>query len=87
MTYEEYEKRVIGLLLEPYDETKRKVMSDRLESLLKDDPDFIRVLYADTCFMYDRPDLYGNCDDIFDDSHLESIPVNTLDMLIGGGFD
>lgn len=87
LTYQEYEEKVINLLLEPYDETKRNIMISRLKKLLTKDPDFIKGLYADTCFRYDRPDLYGNCEDIFEDYHLESIPVHTLDMLLGGNFE
>ena len=87
MEYKEYEERVITLLLEPYDENKTEIMKGRVNKLLKDDPNFIKGLYEDTCFRYDRADLYGDCKDIFEDYHLQSIPVNTLDMLIGGNFE
>ena len=88
MTYEEYEKRVIELFLERFDEKDREKALKRVNELLEADPDFISGLYGDTCFRYDRPDIYGeNCKRAFDDYLLNSIPVNTLDMFLGGELD
>ena len=88
MTYEEYEKRVIELFLERFDEKDREKALKRVKELLEADPNFISGLYGDTCFRYDRPDIYGeNCKRAFDDYLLNSIPVNTLDMFLGGELD
>ncbi|WP_296874672.1 hypothetical protein [uncultured Methanobrevibacter sp.] len=87
MTYEEYEKRVIFLFLKVYPEDKQEMMVDRLNKLLEDDPKFIDGLYGESCFRYDRQDLYGEtCKKVFEDQLLESIPVNTLHMVLGGNF-
>ena len=86
MDYEEYEKRVIELFVNPY--PKREIIIDRLEAALKEDPNLIKGMYAESCFRYDHPEIYGdNCKKVFGDYLLESIPVNTLHMLLGGGFD
>ena len=88
MTYEEYEKRVTELFLELYPKDKREVGLERLNSLLEAEPEFIEGLYADTCFRYDHPELYSEtCKKVFEDYLLESIPVNTLNMLLGGKID
>ena len=88
MTYEEYEKRVIELFLERFDEKDREKALERVKELLEADPNFISGLYGSTCFRYDRPDIYGeNCKRAFEDNRLNSIPVNTLDMFLGGELD
>ena len=88
MTYEEYEKRVIELFLERFDEKDRKKALKRVNELLEADPDFISELYGDSCFCYDRPDIYGeNCKRAFEDNRINSIAVNTLDMFLGGELD
>ena len=88
MTYEEYEKRVIELFLDLYPKDKRHIGLERLNGLLEAEPEFIEGLYGETCFRYDRQDLYGeNCKRVFEDYLLESIPVNTLNMLLGGSLD
>ena len=88
MTYEEYEKRVIELFLERFDEKDREKALERVNELLEADPDFISELYGDTCFRYDRPDIYGeNCKRAFEDYQIDSIAVNTLDMFLGGELD
>lgn len=85
MTYEEYEKRVIELFLGRYPNELQETMVDRLDKLLSEDPKFIDGLYGETCFRYDRQDLYGEtCKKVFEDYLLESIPVNTLHMTLGG---
>ena len=50
MTYEEYEKRVIELFLERFDEKDREKALKRVKELLEADPDFISELYGDSCF-------------------------------------
>ena len=88
MTYEEYKKRVIELFLERFDEKDHEKALERVNELLESDPNFISELYGDTCFLYDRPDIYGeNCKRAFEDNRLNSIPVNTLDMFLGGELD
>ena len=64
--YEEYEKRVIELFLENYPKNLEETMKDRLDKLLEDDSKFIDGLYGETCFRYDRQDLYGEkCKKVF----------------------
>lgn len=88
MTYEEYEKRVIELFLELYPEDKQEVGKERLNRLLDAEPEFIEGLYGDACFCYDHPEIYGEtCKSVFGDYLLESVPVNTLNMLLGGKID
>ena len=55
LSYEKYEKSNGS---NPHD--KQKVGMDKINKLLKNDPNFIRGLYEDTCFRYDRQDLYGD---------------------------
>lgn len=88
MTYEEYEKKVIELFLKRYPDELQEIMVDRLDNLLKEDPYFIKGLYNDTCFNYDHPEIYSAvCKKSFEEHLLQSIPVNILDMLLGGNFD
>ena len=88
MTYEEYEKRVTELFLKLYPEDKQEVGKERLNNLLNAEPEFIEALYEDTCFCYDHPELYSEtCKKVFEDYHLNSTPVNTLNMLLGGKID
>ena len=85
MTYEEYEKRVTELFLKLYPEDKQNVAKERLQQLLEKEPEFIEGLYAETCFRYDSPHIYGEtCKKVFGDYLLDSIPVNTLNLLLGG---
>jgi hypothetical protein len=88
MTYEEYEKRVIELFLDLYPKDKQEAGMERLNALLEDDPQFIEGLYAETCFRYDHPEIYSEtCKKVFGDYLLNSIPVNTLNMLLGGNLE
>ena len=88
LTYEEYEKRVIELLLESYPQEKQETIKNRLDMFLEDDPYFIKGLYNDTCFNYDHPEIYGeNVKKAFDDEHLIMNPVRVLYMFLGGNFD
>lgn len=85
MTYEEYEKRVIELFLEPgtYTATKEEKLEFIYDELLKNDPDFIRNQYNSDCKSYDNPEKYGIVDPkyIFSDEMLKSIPVYNLELL------
>ena len=88
MTYEEYQKRVIELFLDLYPKDKQKVGMERLNSLLEDDPQFIEGLYAETCFRYDHDNIYGEgSKNVFKDTSLNAIPVNTLNLVLGGRVD
>ncbi|MBR2666518.1 hypothetical protein [Methanobrevibacter sp.] len=88
MDYEEYEKRVIELFLKTYPKEKRETVIARLDGALKEDSNLIRGMYGESCFRYDNPNIYGdNSKKVFEDYLLESIPVNTLHMLLGGSFD
>ena len=88
MTYEEYEKRVMELLLDSYPKDKQEIVKKRLNNALKEEPNLIKGFYEDTCFRYDHPEMYGkNCKKVFEDYLLDSIPVNNLDMMFGGSFD
>ena len=88
MTYEEFEKRVMELFLRPYGEYLRKIILDRLDGLLSEDPNFFYGLYGDVCFSYDHPEIYGeNSRKSFEDYHLRSVPVNALEMLLGESFN
>ena len=88
LTYKEYEKKVINLFLQAYPEELQETMVNRLNDALKEDPDLLDGLYGESCFRYDHENLYGETvKKIFEDTLLESIPVNTLHMLLGGNFD
>ena len=88
MTYEEYEKRVIELFLDLYPKDKQDVAMERINDLLKEEPEFIEALYGDTCFRYDHPEIYSEtCKKVFEDYLLNSIPVRTLNLLLGGSLD
>ncbi len=88
MNFDEFEKRVIELLLEVAgDERKHNVLGfiDELrDDYNKDGENFIKNLYDDVCFIYDSPDIYGeNCEDAFCDDWLKATSVSTLYMLYG----
>lgn len=73
MTYEEYEKRVIELFLDLYPKDKQDVAMERINDLLKEEPEFIEALYGDTCFRYDHPEIYSEtCKKVFEDYLLNS---------------
>lgn len=83
MTYEEYNKKIIELFLK--NKSDKEDAMNRLNTLLKKEPKFIEGLYAETCFRYDHPEIYSEtCKKVFGDYLLNSIPVNTLNMLLGG---
>lgn len=88
MTYEEYEKRVIELFLELYPKDKQEIGIERLNQLLEEDSQYIRGLYEHTCFIYDNPKIFSEtCEKVFEDYLLQAIPVNTLNMLLGGNLE
>ena len=88
MTYEEYEKRVIELFLDLYPKDKQEIAMERINKLLEAEHEFIEALYGDTCFRYDHPEIYSEtCKTAFEDYKLNSIPVHTLNLLLGGSFD
>ena len=88
MTYKEYEERVIELFLRTYPEDKQEIMVERLDKLFEKDPKFLDGLYGQTCFYYDHPDLYDETVlKMFDDYHLEAVPVHNLHMVLGGNFE
>lgn len=88
MTYGEYEKRVIELLLERFDEKDKEKALERVTELLEAEPNFIRGSYGQSCFHYDHPEIYGeNCKRAFEDNKIDSIAVNSLDMFLGGELD
>ena len=61
---------------------------DRLNELLENEPDFIKGLYSETCFRYDSQNIYGDtCKKVFEDHLLEAMPVNTLNMMLGGNLE
>ena len=76
MTYKEYEKRVIELLLEDCDERFR-------EAELKKEPNFIQMSYGYDCFDYDHPEIYGEVSKkTFEDEFLRQTPVANLRKIL-----
>lgn len=78
MTYEEYEKRLIELLLKDTTSDEKKQLLEYLNDLLEEDPHFIKGLYHSDCAYYAEHNLKGM--GVFEDSVLLAIPVNTLEM-------
>ncbi len=84
MTYKEYEKRVIELFLEDYNDDILEEMMKRIDDLLSEEPNFIQTLYGHDCFTYESPHIYGeNCKKSFEDDFLRQTPVAQLRLLIG----
>ena len=84
MTYKEYEKRVVELFLEDYDDEVLEEMKRRVDDLLSEEPNFIQMLYGHDCFTYESPHIYGEtCKKTFEDSFLRQTPVTQLRMIIG----
>ena len=82
MTYEEFEKRVVELLLENYDGNILEEMKIKVKEELSNDIPYTESFYGEACFNYDHPELYGEvCKKEFEDSHLQK-HVNNLRMLI-----
>ena len=85
MTYEEYEQKIKTLFLQLYPQDKQGIAEERLNNLLQKEPEFIKGLYEETCFRYDHDNIYGEgSKNVFKDPSLNAIPVNTLNMLLGG---
>lgn len=84
MTYEEYEQRVRELFLENYEGESLELMTQRIDDLLSEEPNFIEQLYGYDCFTYDSPHIYGEtCKKAFEDDFLRQTPVAQLRMVIG----
>lgn len=84
MTYKEYEKRVVELFLEDYDDDVLEEMKRRVDDLLSEEPNFIQMLYGYDCFTYESPHIFGEtCKKTFEDSFLRQTPVAQLRMIIG----
>ncbi len=82
MTYEEFEKRIVELLLENYDGDVFEEMKIKVDEELSNDVPYTESFYGDACFTYDHPELYGeNCKKEFEDFYLQK-HVNNLRMLI-----
>jgi hypothetical protein len=83
MTYKEYEKRVIELLLEDCDERFRDLMMEKVEAELKKEPNFIQMSYGCDCFDYDHPEIYGDISKkTFEDEFLRQTPVANLRKIL-----
>ena len=83
MTYKEYEKRVIELLLEDIDERFRDLMMEKVEAELKKDPNYFQTFYGQDCFTYDHPEIYGEtCKKTFEDNFLRQTPVANLRKIL-----
>ena len=84
MTYKEYEKRVVELLLEDYECETLELMKCRIDEILSESPNFMEQLYGYDCFTYDSPHIYGDtCKKVFEDNFLRQTPVAQLRLLIG----
>ena len=80
MTYKEYEKRVIELLLEDCDERFRDLMMEKVEAELEKEPNFIQM---SDCFDYDHPEIYGEVSKkTFEDEFLRQTPVANLRKIL-----
>ncbi|MBQ2832251.1 hypothetical protein [Methanobrevibacter sp.] len=77
LTYEEYEKKVIELLLRDTTPDEKKQILIELDNLLEWDPNFIKSLYKSDCGYYDSREW--NWDKIFNEPLLLSRPVDTIE--------
>lgn len=83
MTYKEFEKRVVELFLEDYSGDGLRIMKEKVEEELKQKPCFIEMLYAQSCFIYESPWLYGDtCKRCLEDNFLRQTPVANLRLFI-----
>ena len=83
MSYKEFEKRVVELFLEDYSDDSLEEMRERIDDEVKGDNNFIGMLYGQSCFIYDNPELYGDsCKDCFKDKFLKQTPVSQLRMYL-----
>ena len=83
MTYKEYEKRVVELLLEDCKAEDVDFMMEKIEAELKDEPNFLQMSYGYDCFDYDHPEIYGDvCKKTFEDEFLRQTPVANLRKIL-----
>ena len=83
MTYKEYEKRVVELLIEDCDEKDVDLMMEKVEAELKNEPNFLQMSYGYDCFDYDHPEIYGEvCKKTFEDAQLRKTPVANLRKIL-----
>ena len=83
MTYKEYEKRVVELLLEDCKAEDVDFMMEKIEAELKDEPNFLQMSYGYDCFDYDPPEIYGDvCKKTFEDEFLKKTPVANFRKLL-----
>ena len=79
MTYKEYEKRVVELLLEDYDGESLELMKIKIEEALSDKPTILEQEYGFDCFRYDHPEIFGeDTKKRFEDRYLKQTPVSNL---------
>ena len=79
MTYKEYEKRVVELLLENYDGESLELMKIKIEEALSDKPTILEQEYGFDCFRYDHPEIFGeDTKKRFEDRYLKQTPVSNL---------
>lgn len=84
MSYKEFEKRVVELFLQDYEGEALEIVTERVDEVLSEEPNFIQTLYGESCFIYDSPHIYGEtCKKTFEDSFLRQTPVANLRLLIG----
>jgi len=83
MTHKEFEKRVIELFLEDCSDDSLQLMRQKVEEDLEEENNFIGMLYGQSCFVYDHPELYGdNCKRCFEEDFLRRNPVAQLKMYL-----
>ena len=83
MTYEEYEKRVVELLLEDYEGESLELMKAKIDEELSDRPSILEQEYGFECFRYDHPEIFGeDTKKRFEDNYLKQTPVSTLRKIL-----
>ena len=83
MTYEEYEKRVVELLLEDYEGESLELMNAKIEEELSDRQSILEQEYGADCFRYDHPEIFGEeTKKRFEDNYLKQTPVSTLRKIL-----
>lgn len=79
LTYKEYEKRVVELLLEDYDGESLEIMKAKIDEELSDKPTILEQEYGFDCFRYDHPEIFGkDTKKRFEDRFLKQTPVSAL---------
>lgn len=83
MTYKEFEKRVVELLLEDVDEENLESVKSKIDEELSDTPTILEQEYGFECFRYDHPEIFGeDTKKRFEDRYLKQTPVSTLRKVI-----